>query len=348
MVSPPNRCSGGRNLELHCKSQSWLVLNVDHLWPSWKTPTVAKPRYPRAQMSKLYCLAVCGSTLLSLSQGLSSREPPLFVEIANPLQQRVDKLPLSFASGWSTWILQHEVDSDTPKWTKIPNSGDFVNPISFHELWHPVDLRYPKLRLVTGMHIRDGVPRHIMPALDTMLENHRNRGLNTVPRAWRWMDFTSYLAGSRNCSLQLQVQGIDHTDDANDSHVVLEMDSVKESVDFAFSALASDPPTELGSGSAIIHIVAQVSDTIIMPKPGNRLELALVEDGDDVIGRLDVDIVPTAAGSQSEYIPNSYQALYNDVECLDPAYVDFQKRKTSRSALHTETGTKGPGPQSKS
>ena len=265
-----------------------------------------------------------------------SQNAPAFIEIVNPLKSSVDQLPVSFAQDWPTWVLSSNDDDkgtgrEAYTWTKIPNDGDYVNPVSFHCLWHPVDLRLPQLQIAVALHVRDGVPRHVLPALDLTLgvSAYRNRGLNSVPRAWRWMDVTAYLSGSRECTLELQTGSADDGDEVRWESIA-KLTSVKDSIDFAFQALADDPPSELGSGSSVVHIVMNNGEQLAMPKPGNQLKLVMVEDGDDVTGSLDVEIVPTLAGSKSEYMPESYAGLFGDEECLSPAYIEFQNKKKNR------------------
>jgi len=75
--------------------------------------------------------------------------PRQFIEITNPLDTKAEnKLPSSFVSNWPTWIL----DSDG-KLSKIPDDGGFVQPASIDELWQPVDLIRPDLRLAVGLHV---------------------------------------------------------------------------------------------------------------------------------------------------------------------------------------------------
>jgi len=129
-----------------------------------------------------------------------------FIEIMNPLLQSdhrknspFEKLPSSLVSHWSTYLLEfHEEDSNnnnnnnnnnneqqqqqsTYKWMKIPdendtnnvnnenNDGGFVSPASIDELWVPQDLQLPFYRVCLGLHVRNGMIRHVLPALDMFM-----------------------------------------------------------------------------------------------------------------------------------------------------------------------------------
>ena len=156
------------------------------------------------------------------------------------------KLPASFITSWPTWVL--ETDGT---WKKIPDETStisststrggqldnmdpssridtsiedriptgHVNPSSIDELWSPIDLKRPQMRLALAAHVRQGVIRHIMPAVDVgyvsswsnsnsseddattnksnnnnrtknqPIMTYRNRGMCSVPRSHTWMEF---------------------------------------------------------------------------------------------------------------------------------------------------------------
>lgn len=75
--------------------------------------------------------------------------PKQFIEITNPMDMAAtNKLPASFVRGWPTWVL--DLDG---KITKIPDDEGFVPPDSVDELFQPVDLRRPEMRLALGAHV---------------------------------------------------------------------------------------------------------------------------------------------------------------------------------------------------
>ena len=114
-----------------------------------------------------------------------------FVELTKPHDNTSDRLPASFVSDWPTWVLE-----DDGTVVRIPDQQSdkegFVTPTSIDELWLPIDLKKPDMKLALGLHIRSGIIRHVMPAVDISYDGqYRNRGMNSVPRAHRWMDFSS-------------------------------------------------------------------------------------------------------------------------------------------------------------
>ena len=60
------------------------------------------------------------------------------------------RLPSSFIESWPTWIL--DIDGTI---TRIPDASDdgFVSPTSIDEIWQPIDLEPPKMRLALGLHV---------------------------------------------------------------------------------------------------------------------------------------------------------------------------------------------------
>ena len=75
--------------------------------------------------------------------------PRGFVQLTNPIGGGADQsLPASFVRDWPTWIL--DLDGSL---SKIPDDDGFVQPASIDELWQPVDLKKPELRLALGLHV---------------------------------------------------------------------------------------------------------------------------------------------------------------------------------------------------
>ena len=75
-----------------------------------------------------------------------------FVELNNPVDTSlIQQLPASMIQHWPTWVLG--VSGDL---IKIPDGTDqdgFVAPGSIDELWQPIDLQPPELRLALGLHM---------------------------------------------------------------------------------------------------------------------------------------------------------------------------------------------------
>ena len=158
------------------------------------------------------------------------------------------KLPASFITSWPTWVLETDgtwkkipdetstVSSTATKGGQLDNIGPsrhietsmedriptgHVNPSSIDELWSPIDLKRPQMRLALAAHVRQGVIRHVMPAVDVgylssssnsnssedttattattnsnnngtkipPIMTYRNRGMCSVPRSHTWMEF---------------------------------------------------------------------------------------------------------------------------------------------------------------
>jgi hypothetical protein len=91
---------------------------------------------------------------ISLANSLSSPSPPeieprQFIQLTNPINTRVQQsIPASFVGDWPTWVLDEEGNI-----SKIPDDEGFVSPTSIDELWHPVDLVLPTLKLALGLHV---------------------------------------------------------------------------------------------------------------------------------------------------------------------------------------------------
>lgn len=86
--------------------------------------------------------------------GLSSQSPADvaergFIQLTNPIDtSSQQQLPASFVQGWPTWILHQD-----GVFSKIPDDEGFVQPASIDQLWQPVDLIRPKVRLALGLHM---------------------------------------------------------------------------------------------------------------------------------------------------------------------------------------------------
>jgi hypothetical protein len=94
----------------------------------------------------------------------------------------------------------------------------------------------------------------------------------------------------------------------------VQLDSIVDTVNKAIRALAEEPPTALGDGSCIVHVVwAESADMTECPTTsGSEIWVLLFENDDDgtVVGTLHVRVETTAAGS---YLPDAYKPLFGDV-----------------------------------
>ena len=64
------------------------------------------------------------------------------------LPSQPSRLPSSFIESWPTWILDQDGSI-----TKIPDDNGFVSPASIDEIWQPIDLKPPQIRLALGLHV---------------------------------------------------------------------------------------------------------------------------------------------------------------------------------------------------
>jgi hypothetical protein len=112
------------------------------------------------------------------------------VKISVPGGGREQKVPMSFVSSFGKWIihegrLQSLIDTDSLE-------KGWVDPVSFEEVWLPLDLPSPKQRPAIAALVKDGAIRCIMPALDISIhasgQRWWNRGMCSFPFARVWMD----------------------------------------------------------------------------------------------------------------------------------------------------------------
>lgn len=286
-----------------------------------------------------------------------------FVEISSLIRRPGDRLPSSFVTQWPTWVLRIDDDDDddddtiAAEWSRIPNheaQGDdasgagFVNPVSLEELWLPLDLRPPQLRLALGLHVRNGAIRHVFPAVDLTLtsasttQEHRNRGLCSVPLAYQWQELSAFMAlGSSNHRMVLETRSTaDAEDEWEPCALELSRNQVQQMIAGALEALAQEPPTRLGEGSHVVHVVLDDvrngnNDAVTeCPKADHDLRVVLqsVDEGnDDGTHELQVRIASTAAGSTSEYLLDCYRPLFEDPSLRRPAYDEAQRRLNTNS-----------------
>ena len=110
---------------------------------------------------------------------------------------------------------------------------------------------------------------------------------------------------------------------------------IEKVIERVIVCLSEVEPDDLGSGYHIIHVALDDSKVLEMPKPKNVLQVTLVEIGDEGkedadVGILEVDIVTTMSGSESEFFPDAYKPLYADESLRNPLYATFKNRKEKR------------------
>eukprot|EP00549_Striatella_unipunctata_P002187 CAMPEP_0118683832 /NCGR_PEP_ID=MMETSP0800-20121206/6276_1 /TAXON_ID=210618 ORGANISM="Striatella unipunctata, Strain CCMP2910" /NCGR_SAMPLE_ID=MMETSP0800 /ASSEMBLY_ACC=CAM_ASM_000638 /LENGTH=298 /DNA_ID=CAMNT_0006580409 /DNA_START=655 /DNA_END=1551 /DNA_ORIENTATION=+ len=262
----------------------------------------------------------------------SAPESRQFIQIRNPLAFQQQQLPSSFVSSWPTWVLETNGDLN-----KIPDTDGFVSPASIDEMWQPVDLRQPELRVGLGLHVRNGMIRHVLPALDVSFDgNHRNRGLCSVPRAHSWLEFGAFSYDNWNdFELVLATRKKDDDNETSEWTRLSVCDSIQECIDSGVALLTEkeDLPEDLGDGSHLVHVLVSGVVPVECPKVGSEVRVMLKEKGDEsgeVAGTLQVKISSTMAGSASEYLPNAYKPLFEDESLRREAYAAFKKRLESK------------------
>ena len=180
---------------------------------------------------------------------------------------------------------------------------------------------------------RDGMIRHVMPAVDLSFHNgqHRNRGMCSVPRAHSWIDFSLSLDEWEN--YKIIVSSKERQEETWKQITKSTEGAISGAIERAMICLSSNAPDELGSGSHIVNVVME-SSSVECPKN----ELRVLMDDDDFVdneeaasGVLQVVISPTMAGSESEYLPEAYKPLYNDESLRNPLFAKFKQRKEKRN-----------------
>jgi hypothetical protein len=255
-----------------------------------------------------------------------------FVEITNGGSIR-DRLPASFIRNWPTWVLE-----ENGNLIRIPdeeNDAGFVSPSSVDELWQPVDLKRPQMKLALGFHVRSGVIRHIMPAVDVSYDgSYRNRGMCSVPRAHTWMDFSKLFLGDWE-HFQMQISSRKQGKEKKWEKLASSTKtSLGKAVERATVCLAESAPGKMGEGSHILHVVLEDSLALETPLTCHDLRVTLTDDtfeADDSegveLGVLEVAVAATMAGSESQYLPDAYLPLYSDETLRNPRFSIFKERK---------------------
>jgi hypothetical protein len=244
--------------------------------------------------------------LVSIADGFDVVSRP-FIQLSTH-----DKLPTMFTNNWPTWVLERD------SLTKIPDTDGFVNPISIDELWQPLDLKIPDAQLAVGLHVRDGVIRHILPALDLSMNGgcHRNRGLCSVPRAHMWMDF--HPASWQHCQLVASLRK--HGDDEWETVCSTPIRAIEDAV----QQIVQVSDAVLGDGSHIIHIPLETPFEGV--KTGTEIRIQIIEEN-EALASLQVSVSQTEAGSESMYLPDAYKPLFEDESLRRPAYMEMLKRR---------------------
>lgn len=261
------------------------------------------------------------------------------ITILNPLDETmIEFVPTSAFGTSSTWTLENNV------FQKIPDKDEgFVDPSSTTLLWQPVDLNYPNLRLALGLHLHDGQIRHAFPTIDLFFGDgdHRNRGLNTVPRAHTWLSMANKDSTSGDVvllmsSFQMMMATRDFKKGETKWTVHVNSIPIKELLETAIYALADDPPSALGQGSQFLHV--PLHEVLECPKVGQevRVELHGTQKMEHNTGLLQIRVQAAAAGSKSEHLPKAYEPLFQNTKYQRKEYFAFQKKQENRRQKEKE------------
>lgn len=269
------------------------------------------------------------------TKDLSSIPSRSFIELTDLNNNGVKQtLPSSFINNWPTWVLEQNGTL-----SRIPDEFDnkgYVTPTSIDELWQPIDLKRPDMKLALGLHIRQGQIRHAMPALDINYNEglHRNRGMCSVPRAYAWVDFGSLGIMGDWDNLELKVASKKREDDDWIQLSVSSGDAISQAIERALMCLA-DAPDDFADGSHLIHIPLDSADAIEVPRINHEIQVTLNEkynDEPDIeAGILQVVITASMSGSESEYLPDVYKGLYFDEAFQNPRYKAHKKRSEEKN-----------------
>jgi hypothetical protein len=167
--------------------------------------------------------------------------------------------------------------------------------------------------------------------------------------------------GLPTCRLVLQSrrprpqQSTEDENEENDNTWVThgQVTNIDQLVSKAITALVEgNPPTGIGDGSCIVHVVDSgdnmeqddtdcetTANSIPLPRVGSDIRCLLVQDDETstsigtpstILGTLQVTVVPTAAGSESQYLPEAYVPLFHDDTFRRPAYTEMKRRRKAK------------------
>lgn len=131
------------------REKASIFINCSHTIigiPITKTPTMQ-----RTLRFSVFATVILTQSLVDClsSQGKPDIEPRQFIQLINPINTRVGQsIPVSFVRDWPTWVLDQD-----GTFSRIPDDDGFVQPTSVDEVWQPIDLKRPGLKLALGLHM---------------------------------------------------------------------------------------------------------------------------------------------------------------------------------------------------
>lgn len=147
---------------------------------------------------------------------------------------------------------------------------------------------------------RDGIIRHVMPAVDLSYDGgaHRNRGMCSVPRAHSWIDFALSLDEWENYNIVVSAK--DSKEDKSWKNLgVSSKGEISRAIERATIFLSGDAPDRIGSGSHILHVILndETSDPTQLECPRYALRATMDDEEEYASGVLDVVVSSIMAGS---------------------------------------------------
>jgi len=229
----------------------------------------------------------------------------------------------------------------------ISDDSDWVDPVTWDELWMPEDLPVPRFQPALAVVLKDGKPRYLSPTVDTTIHadgrEWRNRGMRSVPLAKTWLPWDE-VAGARlslsvyafppsEGSQAARIAGAAGAAAASDAlpSTTCEPLALNVRVEDALSVvgeLMAESPSVLSD--AFAHVVIPLPEESLPAEhlsAGSRLRVFLsdiqtfpamlpseTEDEDEFWawrrGECDIVLMEVNAGGSSEWLPDVYKALY--------------------------------------
>eukprot|EP00978_Attheya_sp_CCMP212_P040301 scaffold218424_cov52-Attheya_sp.AAC.3 len=246
-------------------------------------------------------------------------------------------IPVGYASTWPVWMASADGGTVTriPDHTFQEEEDGWVNPLTFEQMWLPMDLPPPTARVSLGVVLKDGVPRYLFPTVETILATSdggawHNRGLYSLPIGKTWLPFADGpMESLRLSSYRRPMPPTDgKEEDKSDWIPIVPLTKVTDVLNKLMNVIANGPD-EMGQG--FCYLIAPLSvqlpaDAVV---PGQRIRLFLSnlftiptsQDLDDDSawllppGECDLTVHNVAPGGNSKYLPAVYKPLYDKKEC---------------------------------
>lgn len=258
------------------------------------------------------------------------------------------QLPITLTSSWATWTLEYENNCINLFKVEDSISEGWIQPTTYSKLYLPSDLPPPLIRPALGVALSNGIPRYIMPSailsLDTPERRWRNRGINTLPRAYAWIDlfgvFSPKIESLKVSAFGQSTANVRFLED-QDGNAAWE-NAFSENTKNTFTSLRPDPQSsypitqcyntikqyllenpqsELYNGYHFVDI--PLPNAPILQLPAKKLRMFLTDFENpkrllefeeslesEPLGELGVELMAVGAGGVSKYLPQVYTELF--------------------------------------